>query len=65
MVDPSDVNAVSFAARADAEVDEVGKVVVGQQNVGRLDIAVHQPGSMGAAQCRRDLLDGVDRAFGL
>ena len=49
----------------DAEVDEVGEVVVGQQNVGRLDVAVHQPCLMRTVQCRRDLLDDVHRAAGV
>jgi hypothetical protein len=49
----------------DAEVDEVGEVVVGQQDVGRLDVAVHQPGPVGGVERRRDLLDDVHRAFGL
>jgi hypothetical protein len=28
---------------SDTEVDEVGEVVFGDQDVGRLDVAVHQP----------------------
>ena len=38
----------TFPGRAgDPEVDEVGEVVFGDQNVGRLDVAVYQPDPMG------------------
>ncbi len=48
----------------DAEVDEIGEVVLGQQDVGRFDVAVHQSGLVGAVQCRGDLFDDVHGAFG-
>ena len=49
----------------DAEVDEVREVVGVHQDVGRFDVAMHQPGLMGAVQSPRDLVDERHRAFGL
>jgi hypothetical protein len=51
-------------AAGDAEVDEVGEVVVGQQDIGGFDIAVHQPGLVGAMQRRGDLFDDVNCTCG-
>ncbi len=49
----------------DAEVDEIREVVVRQQNIGRLHVAVHQTRPMSRVQRRGDLLDDVHRAIGL
>ena len=46
----------------DAEVDEIGEVVFGDQDVGRLHIAVHQPDPVRGVQRRGDLLDDAHRA---
>ena len=35
----------------DAEVDEVGKIVVRQQNVGGFDVTVHEAGLVGGVEC--------------
>jgi hypothetical protein len=44
------------------EVDQVDKIPrVRDQDVRRLDIAMHQPRLVGAIQCRRNLFDHRDR----
>ena len=49
----------------DAEVDQVGEVVFGDQDVGRFDVTMHQADPVGGPQRRGDLLNDVDRALGL
>ena len=44
----------------DAEVDQVREVVLGDQDVGRLDVAVHQADLMCRMQRRSDLVDDAD-----
>ena len=44
------------------KVDEVGEVGFGDQDVGRLDIAVDQPNLVGGMQRRSDLLNDPDCA---
>ncbi len=46
----------------DAEVDEVGEVVTGDQDVGRLDITMHDPRGVGGVEGRGDLGDDGHRA---
>ena len=48
----------------DAEVDQVGEVVLSDQDVGGLDVAVHQPDPVRGVQRRGDLLDDPDGAAG-
>ena len=55
---------VSSAGAGDAEVDEVGEVVLRRQHVGRFDVAVHQPYLVGGVQGFGDLFDDVHRAVG-
>lgn len=49
-------------ALGDTEVDEVGEIGRGDNDVLRLDVAVDQPGGMGRVQSRRDLADDGHRA---
>ncbi len=42
---------------SDTEVQQVGEVARGDDDVLRLDVAMDQPASMCGIQCRRDLLD--------
>src|SRR6185312_16579534 len=46
----------------DAEVDQVGEVVAGDQDVGGFDVAVHHAGGVGGIQGRGDLADDGYRA---
>ena len=46
----------------DAEVDQVSEILAGDQDVGRLDVAVHHPRGMGGIESRGDLADESDRA---
>ena len=62
MVAFADVSRGVVGGARDAEVDEVREVVVVHQDVGRFDVAVHQPGLVGVVQRRRDLLDDRHRA---
>jgi hypothetical protein len=50
------------AVGRDAEVDEIGEVVVGYQDVRRLDVAMHQSDFVAGMQGRGDLLNDPDRA---
>ena len=53
-----------FASRPrDPEIDQVGEVVLGDQDVGGLDVTVHQTDPMSVAQRRGDLLVDPYRAF--
>ncbi|MCX4093938.1 hypothetical protein LBW94_016400 [Nocardia sp. alder85J] len=45
----------------DAEIGEVHLVGGGHQDVGRLDVAMHQPGRVCGVQGGRDLIDEIDR----
>jgi hypothetical protein len=64
MVELADVKPVSSAVRAMPKSIRYAKSLR-QQDVGRLDVAVHQPDLMGAVHCRGDLLDDVDCAVGI
>ncbi len=44
----------------DAEVDQIREVVLGHQDVGRFDVAVHQPDPVSGVQRGRDLVDDPD-----
>jgi hypothetical protein len=46
----------------DAEVDQVGEVVAGDQDVGGFDVAVRHPGGVGGIERRGDLGDDGHRA---
>ena len=46
----------------DAEVDQIGEVVAGDENVLRFDVAVHHPGGMRGIERRGDLGDDGHRA---
>ena len=46
----------------DPEVDQIGEVVAGHQDVGRFDVAVHDAGGVRGVQRRGDLGDDGDRA---
>ena len=48
----------------DAEIDQVGEVVFGHQNVRRFDVAVHEADAVGCVQRGGDLLDDRDCAAG-
>jgi hypothetical protein len=61
MVWPVLVMAVSVAARGDPKVDQVNEIARGDQDVGRLDVAMHQSRVVGAVECSSDLLDDRDR----
>lgn len=49
----------AFGSR-DTEVDQIGEIVLGDEDVRRLDVAVHQPDSVCGEQCERDLPDDPD-----
>lgn len=59
---PSWVSFVGGGA-GDAEVDEVGEVVRGDQDVLRFDVAVHDAGGVGGIERGGDLGDDGDRAW--
>src|SRR4051794_32902926 len=65
MVELADVKPVSSAVRAMPKSIRYAKSLCVNLDVGRLDVAVHQPDLMGAVQCRGDLLDDVDCAVGI
>ena len=46
----------------DAEVDQVGEIIAGDQDVGRFDVAVHDPGGVRGVESRGDLGDDGHRA---
>ena len=50
-----------FQRAGDAEIDEVGEVVLVEQDVGRFDVAVDQPDLVGGMQRLGDLLDDAHR----
>jgi hypothetical protein len=70
VVDRADPRAALREARvgalqaAEAEVAEIG-VGTRQQDVRRLDVAVHEPGGVRGVQARRDLRDDVGRVRAL
>ena len=45
----------------DPEIDQIGEIILSDQNVGGLDIAMHQPDSMRGVQRRGNLLDNLHR----
>jgi len=49
----------------DPEIDQVSEVVAIEQDVGRFDVAVHQPDLVGGVQCLGDPLDDAHRPRGL